>query len=67
MHYMYSHDIYFSKTYHLSVYETTYKTIGHTHPVIVTASDKGEYSPPKKRPNSSILIKFRNNQRELTP
>ena len=32
----------------MSVYDVTNKTIGHTHPVIYTAADMGEYSPPKK-------------------
>ena len=32
----------------MSVYDVTYKTLGHTHPVISTAADMGEYSPPNK-------------------
>ena len=36
MHYMLSRDIYFSTTYHPSVYEITYKTLGHAHTVIDT-------------------------------
>ena len=45
---MYSHDIYFFKTYNLSVYDITYETLCHKHPVIVTAEDKGEYIPTNK-------------------
>ena len=32
----------------MSFYDITYKTIGHTYPVISTEADMGEYSPPKK-------------------
>ena len=48
MHYLFSRDIYFSTTYNLSVYDITYKTLDHTHPVIVTESEKGKYIPTKK-------------------
>ena len=48
MHYLFSCDIYFSTTWHIPVYEGTYKTLGHKHPVIYTAADMGEYSSPKK-------------------
>ena len=43
-----SRTISFSTTWHMSVYEITYKTIGQTHHVIYTAEEMGEYSPPKK-------------------
>ena len=46
MHYMCSCNIYFSTTYHMSVYDVTLKTLGHTHPIISTAEEMGEYSPP---------------------
>ena len=49
MHYPCSDDIYFSTTQHMSVYDVTYKTLGHTQPVISNASKMGEYSMPKKR------------------
>ena len=32
----------------MSVYEVTYKTIGHTHTGIYTAAEMGEYSTSKK-------------------
>ena len=32
----------------MSVYDVTYETLGHTHPVISTVSATGEYSLPKK-------------------
>ena len=48
MHYLCSHDIYFSKMQYMSVYDVIDKTLGHTHPVIYIASDMGEYVPPKK-------------------
>ena len=32
----------------MSVYEVIYKTLGHTHPGISTASGMGEYITPKK-------------------
>ena len=32
----------------MSVYNVTYKTLGHTHPRISTAEEMGSYSPPKK-------------------
>ena len=32
----------------MSVYDITYKTLGHTNPGIYTAEDMGEYTPPKK-------------------
>ena len=32
----------------MSVYYVTYETLGHTHPVISTAEEMGEYSLPKK-------------------
>ena len=32
----------------MSVYEGTYKTLGHTHNVIYTEAEMGENSPPKK-------------------
>ena len=32
----------------MSVYDVTYKNLGHTHPGISTAEDMGEYIPPKK-------------------
>ena len=34
--------------YHMSVYDVTYQTLGHTHPGISTASDMSEYNPHKK-------------------
>ena len=45
---MRSRDIYFSTTYHLSVYDVTYETLSNTHPEISTSAYMGEYSPPKK-------------------
>ena len=48
MHFLQSRDIYLSRTYPPSVYEITYKTLGHTHPGIDTASYKGEDIPYKK-------------------
>ena len=33
----------------MSVYDVTYKTLGHTHPGTSTAAAMGEYSPHKKR------------------
>ena len=48
MHYPCSSNIYFYTTYHMSVYDVTHETLSHTHPVIYTPSDKGEYSTPKK-------------------
>ena len=48
MHYPHSLDICFSKRYHMSVYDVTYETLGHTHPGISTAVDMGEYIPSKK-------------------
>ena len=30
------------------VYEVTYKTLGHAHPVISTTAEMGEYGPYKK-------------------
>ena len=32
----------------MSVYDVTYKTIGHTHPGNSTAAGMGEYNPTKK-------------------
>ena len=32
----------------MSVYDATYKTLGHTHPRIYTVADMGKYSPPHK-------------------
>ena len=48
MHYCWILDIQLSATYHLEVYYIAYKTLGHTHPVIVIAEEKGGYSPSKK-------------------
>ena len=48
MHYPCSQYIYFSTTYHISVYDITYKTLDHTHPVISNVADMGEYIPPNK-------------------
>ena len=48
MHYLYIRDVYSSKIYHLSVYDTTYRALGHTHPVTVTAAENSWYIPPKK-------------------
>ena len=47
MHYLFSRYIHFSTTYHLSVYDITYETLGHTHPVIFTVTDNAEYIPTK--------------------
>ena len=47
MHYPCSCDIYYSTTYHFSVYEVTYETLGHTHPEMFF-SENGEYIPAKK-------------------
>ena len=44
MHYMCSH----ATRYHMSVYDATYKTLGHTQPGIYTAAEMGEYSKSKK-------------------
>ena len=49
MHYLCIRNIYFSTTYHLSVYEIIYETLGHIHPGIFTAADKGKYNPPHKK------------------
>ena len=32
----------------MSVYDITYKTLGHTYPGIYTAAEMGENIPPKK-------------------
>ena len=32
----------------MSVYDVTYETLGHTHPVISTAAEMGENGPLKK-------------------
>ena len=32
----------------MSVYDVTYETLGHTHPVICTSAYMGEYIPPNK-------------------
>ena len=32
----------------MSVYDVTYKTLGHTHPGFSTATDMGKYSPHNK-------------------
>ena len=48
MHYTFSRNIHLSKTQHMSVQDITYETLGHTHPVISTASDLGKCSLPKK-------------------
>ena len=48
MHYLRNHDIYFSTTYHMPVYDITYKNLGHTHYEIDTTAEKDEYNPPKK-------------------
>ena len=48
MNYMCSRDIYFSTTYHLSVYDMTYKALGRTCTGIFILSDKDEYNPPNK-------------------
>ena len=42
MHYLCSHNIYFSTTYYLSVYDITYKTLDDTHPGIFAVEDKAE-------------------------
>ena len=39
IHYLCSFDIHLSTMYHMSVYDVTYKTLGHTHPGIATAED----------------------------
>ena len=44
--------------YHISVYGTTHKTLGHTHPGIVTATEKVEYSPPTKGMESERNFSF---------
>ena len=33
----------------MSIYDVTYKTLGHTYPGISTIAKMGENSPPKKR------------------
>ena len=43
-----NYSIYFSTTYDLSVYDTKYKTLVHTHLVMVIAAYKVEYRPPNK-------------------
>ena len=48
MQYQWNHDIYFSTTYYLQVYDTTYKTLVRSHPAIVTVAYKSEYIPPNK-------------------
>ena len=48
MHYWCSRNIHFSTTYHPSVYDVTYETLGHTQPGIVTAADKVKCIPHKK-------------------
>ena len=48
MQYKWNLNIYFSATYHLSVYDVKLKKLGHTHPGIVTPADKGEYKSPNK-------------------
>ena len=48
MHYLWIIDIHFSTNYHLSVYDMTYSTLGHTHTVILIVADKDEYNPTKK-------------------
>ena len=55
MHYLSSCDIYLSKTYHLSVYDITYETLGHTHPGFFTAADKGECSPTMELERNYVL------------
>ena len=51
------------------VHDVTYKTLGHTHPVIFTAVDIGEYSTPKKwmelEINSSLTLSIINTERLL--
>ena len=32
----------------MSVYDVTYKTLGHTHPGMYIVADMDEYSQPKK-------------------
>ena len=32
----------------MSVYDVTYKTLGHTHPGIFTSAEMGQHSPYKK-------------------
>ena len=45
---MHCRNIHFSTIYHLLFHDITYKTLDHTHPVIVTESEKGKYIPTKK-------------------
>ena len=52
MHSLHSHNLYFSTTYHPSVYDITYKTLGHIYPGIDTESWEGEYIPYKKEMES---------------
>ena len=35
MYYIWSHYIYFSKTYHKTVYDMIYEILDYTHPIIV--------------------------------
>ena len=48
MHYLLSRNTYFSTMYHMSVYDVTYKTLGHTNLIIYTAVDVVEYIPYKQ-------------------
>ena len=48
MYYLFSSDIYFYTTYHLSTYYITYKTLDCIYPVIVTESQKVKYRQTKK-------------------
>ena len=43
----------------MSVYEITYKYLGHTHLVIVTASKKGEYTPAKEMMESERILSLK--------
>ena len=69
MHYLGSHNIYFSTTYDLSVYDITYKTLGHINSRINAEADNGEYIPPKKgmelENNFSSILSSINNERTL--
>ena len=53
----------------MSVYDVTYETIGHTHPVISTAAEMGEYITPKKgmepERNLSSIVSIINPERSL--
>ena len=53
----------------MSVYNVTYKTLGHTHPGTSAAVEMGEYSPPKKgmklESNFSLTLSNINPERSL--